>query len=54
MLAPDVGERLDFFDGRHALLKVTAEGHGAQQLLLGTEALPPGTAIPVHSMISPK
>lgn len=49
VLAPEEGERLQFFDGRHALLKVTRESNGAQQLLLGTEALPPGTAIPVHS-----
>lgn len=49
IVAPSEGERLDFFDGRHALLKVTREGNGSNQLLLGTEALPPGTAIPVHS-----
>lgn len=49
VLAPADGERLDFPDGRHALLKVTGEGQGAQHLMLGTEALPPGTAIPVHS-----
>lgn len=49
VLGPEEGERLRFPDGRSALLKVTREGHGAERLLLGTESLPPGTAIPVHS-----
>ena len=49
ILAPEEGERIQYPDGRHVHLKVTEEAHGAQQMLLGTEALPPGTAIPVHA-----
>lgn len=43
------GEKLLFPDGRYALLKVTPEATGSADLLLGSEILPPGTAIPVHS-----
>ncbi|MFW6027874.1 MAG: cupin domain-containing protein [bacterium] len=49
VLAAGEGEKLRFRDGRSVLLKVTREGTGAQDLLLGSETLPPGTAIPVHS-----
>lgn len=45
----DEGEKLFFQDGRYALLKVTPEATGSQDLLLGSESLPAGTAIPVHS-----
>lgn len=43
------GEKLLMHGGRHVILKVTEDGHGARQLFMGTEALPSGSAIPVHS-----
>ncbi|MEJ8565988.1 cupin domain-containing protein [Elongatibacter sediminis] len=49
VLHAEEGERLDMIDGRYVLLKATAENTGASELMMGTEALPPGTAIPVHS-----
>lgn len=49
IIAPEAGEKLLFGDGRSVLLKATAEDSGARKLLLGTETLPNGTNIPVHS-----
>lgn len=49
ILAADEGEKLLMDEGRYVLLKTTAESHGAQDLMMGTEALPRGSAIPVHS-----
>jgi quercetin dioxygenase-like cupin family protein len=49
VLGPNDGEHLSFFDGRYARLKVTREGSGSRDLLMGTEHIPPGTGIPVHS-----
>lgn len=49
ILDADEGEKLLMFGGRYVILKATAEGTGAKELLLGSEALPPGSAIPVHS-----
>lgn len=43
------GEVLKFPDGRTAILKVTGEIAGVDDLMVGTESLPAGTAIPVHS-----
>lgn len=37
------------YEGRHVILKATAEDAGASELFMGTETLPSGTAIPVHS-----
>lgn len=45
----DEGEKLMMLGGRYVLLKATAEGSGAKELFMGSEALPPGSAIPVHS-----
>lgn len=44
ILGADEGEKLLMADGRHVLLKSAAGGG----ILMGSEALPPGTAIPVH------
>lgn len=49
ILHAEEGEKLLMYGDRHVLLKVTAESAGARDLLMGTEALPPGSAIPVHS-----
>lgn len=49
ILHADEGEKLLMFGDRYVILKTTAEGTGARELLLGSEALPPGSAIPVHS-----
>lgn len=49
ILRPDEGEKLHMHGERYVILKVSAEQNGARQLLMGTEALPPGSAIPVHS-----
>lgn len=49
ILRADEGEELLMYDGRRVVLKATADSVGAKKLLMGTEALPPGTAIPVHS-----
>ena len=49
VFAPGEGEKLLMYDGRHVVLKTTREATGASQLFVGTEALPPGTSIPVHS-----
>lgn len=49
ILHADEGEKLRMSGGRHVILKATAEGTGARELFLGSEAIPPGGAIPVHS-----
>jgi uncharacterized RmlC-like cupin family protein len=49
IIAPGEGERIYYPDGRHVNLIVTREDLGASQLILGSEDLPDGTAIPVHS-----
>lgn len=49
ILNADEGEKLLLYGGRYVLLKATAEGTGAKELFMGSEALPPGSAIPVHS-----
>lgn len=49
ILGADEGEKLLMDEGRYVILKTTAEGQGAEDLLMGTEALPQGSAIPVHS-----
>ncbi len=49
ILGPDEGEKLLMYDGRYVLLKATAEDAGANELFMGTEILPSGSAIPVHS-----
>lgn len=49
ILHADEGEKLLMSGDRHVILKATAEGMGARELLLGSETLPPGSAIPVHS-----
>jgi quercetin dioxygenase-like cupin family protein len=49
ILRADEGEKLLMYGGRYVLLKTTADGVGARDLFMGSEALPPGTAIPVHS-----
>lgn len=48
ILRPDEGEKLLMEDGRYVLLKATSEGVGAKGLLMGSEVLPAGCAIPVH------
>lgn len=49
ILDADEGEKLLMDEGRYVILKTTAEGQGAEGLMMGTEALPHGSAIPVHS-----
>lgn len=49
IIAPGEGERIYYPDGRYVNLMVTQEELGAKQLILGTENLPDGTSIPVHS-----
>lgn len=49
ILGPDEGEKLLMYDGRYVILKATAEDAGASELFMGSETLPSGTAIPVHS-----
>ncbi len=49
VLHADEGEKLMMFGGRYVLLKATSDGAGAKELFMGSEALPPGSAIPVHS-----
>lgn len=49
ILGADEGEKLLMDEGRYVILKTTAEGQGAEDLLMGSETLPQGSAIPVHS-----
>lgn len=49
ILAPNEGEEIFYEDGRSVLLKASPKGNGSQNLLFGTETLPKGTLIPVHS-----
>lgn len=49
ILHADEGEKLLMSGDRYVILKATAERTGTRELLLGSEALPPGSAIPVHS-----
>lgn len=49
IIAPEEGEKLLYNDGRSVLLKASPGYTGSQKLLVGTEKLPNGTAIPVHS-----
>lgn len=49
VLHAEDGEKILFADGRYVLLKATAESAGARELMMGSEAMPPGSAIPVHS-----
>lgn len=49
ILQADEGEKLLMYGGRYVLLKATSDGVGAKELFMGSEALPPGSAIPVHS-----
>lgn len=49
IISPDEGEKLLFGDGRSVLLKVSPKNTGSRNLLLGSELLPKGTQIPVHS-----
>lgn len=49
ILNAEEGEKLLMSGGRYVLLKATSDGTGAKELMMGTEALPPGSAIPVHS-----
>lgn len=49
VLAATEGEVLLFPDGRSANLKVTGDTAGSERLMVGTESIPHGTAIPVHS-----
>lgn len=49
ILGPDEGEKLLMHEGRYVILKATAEDAGASELFMGSEVLPSGTAIPVHS-----
>ncbi len=49
IIAPGEGERVFYADGRYVNLKVTQEAMGSKELILGSEILPGGTSIPVHS-----
>lgn len=49
ILGADEGEKLLMYGGRYVLLKTTSDSVGSKELLMGSEALPPGSAIPVHS-----
>jgi quercetin dioxygenase-like cupin family protein len=44
----DQGERRYLADGRFMLLKVGPQATGANYLFMGSEDMPPGTAIPEH------
>jgi uncharacterized RmlC-like cupin family protein len=49
ILRPAEGERVPpFQDGRTMLLKIGPTLTGSQELFIGTEEMPPGTAIPLH------
>ena len=49
ILHANEGEKLLMDGGRYVILKATAEGAGSEKLFMGSEALPPGSYIPVHS-----